>query len=121
MGLPVDQLIVATNKNDILHRFFAHGGDYSLDKQGVFETLAPSMDIGVSSNFERFLFHMSDDNADAMARLMTNFEASGALQPPAELVAAARTHMESASVTDDEVLATITDVHTRADGYSSTS
>ena len=120
MGLPVDQLIVATNKNDILHRFFAHGGDYSLDKQGVFETLAPSMDIGVSSNFERFLFHMSDDNADAMARLMTNFEASGALQPPAELVAAARTHMESASVTDDEVLATITDVHTRADGYSST-
>lgn len=58
MGLPIDQLIVATNKNDILHRFFAHDGDYSLDKSGVAATVTPSMDIGVSSNFERFLFHV---------------------------------------------------------------
>ena len=58
MGLPVEQLIVATNQNDILHRFFSSNGDYSLDKAGVAQTLSPSMDIGVSSNFERFLFHM---------------------------------------------------------------
>jgi threonine synthase len=117
MGLPVDQLIVATNRNDILHRFFGSAGDYSLDKNGVAETLAPSMDIGVSSNFERFLFHMGGDNAAQMKTLMDNFEASGNLSPPDNLVAASRAHMDSASVSDKEVLATIADVHARGDGY----
>ena len=67
-------------------------------------------DIGVSSNFERFLFHMSGDDGAAMASLMASFEASGSLNPSASLVQAARGHMESASVTDEEVLATIADV-----------
>jgi len=116
MGLPVDQLVVATNKNDILHRFFSDE-DYSLDKDGVAATLSPSMDIGVSSNFERFLFHMSGDDPKVMAELMTRFEASGDLQPPSSLVAASRAVMTSAAVQDDEILATIADVHSRADGY----
>jgi len=118
MGLPVDQLIVATNQNDILHRFFQHGGDYSLDKDGVAQTLSPSMDIGVSSNFERFLFHMTGNDATAMASMMSNFEATGVLNPPPAVVEAAAAVMDSASVQDEEVLATIADVHARADGYT---
>src|SRR3546814_13060306 len=55
MGLPVAKLIVATNRNDILARFFA-GGEYR--KDGVTPTISPSMDIQVASNFERLLFDM---------------------------------------------------------------
>jgi len=118
MGLPVDQLVVATNKNDILHRFFAHDGDYSLDKEGVAQTISPSMDIGVSSNFERFLFHAGGDDPQAMAQLMSRFEAEGDLKPPDSLVAAARAQMMSASIADVDVLATIKDVYARSDGYT---
>jgi len=117
MGLPVEQLIVATNRNDILHRFFSKNGDYTLAKEGVAETLTPSMDIGVSSNFERFLFHMGDNDASQMKTLMDNFEATGALTPPDSLVEASRFHMDSAAVADNEVLETISDVYKRGDGY----
>ena len=102
--LPTEQLVVATNSNDILHRFFNGGGDYSLDKNGVAATISPSMDIGVSSNFERFLFHMGGDDANAMATLMSNFERDGALNPSDSLVLAAREHMDSAAVADADVL-----------------
>ena len=117
MGLPVDQLVVATNKNDILHRFFNDKGDYTLSPDGVSETLSPSMDIGVSSNFERFLFHMGGDDPAQMKKLMDNFEKTGKLEPPDSLVAASRSHMDSASVADDEILATIADVYERGNGY----
>ena len=117
MGLPVDQLVVATNKNDILHRFFNDKGDYTLSPDGVAETLSPSMDIGVSSNFERFLFHMGGDDPAQMKKLMDNFEKTGKLEPPDSLVAASRSHMDSASVADDEILATIADVYERGNGY----
>jgi len=117
MGLPVDQLVVATNSNDILHRFFSDG-DYSVASNGVKQTISPSMDIQISSNFERFLFHQTGDDAAAMAKLMGNFEATNQLLPPAELLAAARSEMVSARVADDEVLATIKDVHARGDGYT---
>lgn len=118
MGLPIDQLVVATNSNDILHRFFDKNGDYSLDSNGVAQTLSPSMDIGVSSNFERFLFHMGNDDPKALNEMMTRFEAEGALHPPASVVNAAREVMCSARVDDAEVLSTITDVHARANGYT---
>ena len=53
MGLPIDKLLVATNENDILHRAISKG-DYKTNK--VQETISPSMDIQVASNFERLLF-----------------------------------------------------------------
>jgi threonine synthase len=118
MGLPIDQLVVATNQNDILHRFFNADGDYSLNANGVAQTLSPSMDIGVSSNFERFLFHMGGDDPKALNDMMTRFEAEGALKPPSTLVAASREVMCSASVADSEILETIKDVYARADGYT---
>jgi threonine synthase len=77
MGLPIAQLIVATNVNDILHRALSTG-DYS---QGtVTPTAAPSMDIQVSSNFERLLFDLGGRDGKALAAQMGTFEASKAMQ-----------------------------------------
>jgi threonine synthase len=77
MGLPIAKLIVATNVNDILHRALSQG-DYS---QGtVIPTPAPSMDIQVSSNFERLLFDLGGRDGDALAAQMQGFEASKAMR-----------------------------------------
>ena len=77
MGLPIERLIVATNINDILHRALS-SGDYS---QGtVTPTAAPSMDIQVSSNFERLLFDLGGRDGQALAAQMAGFEASKAMQ-----------------------------------------
>lgn len=77
MGLPIERLIVATNVNDILHRALSTG-DYS---QGtVTPTAAPSMDIQVSSNFERLLFDLGGRDGKALAEQMAGFEATKAMQ-----------------------------------------
>jgi threonine synthase len=77
MGLPVARLIVATNVNDILHRALT-SGDYS--QGSVTPTAAPSMDIQVSSNFERLLFDLNGRDGQALAAQMAGFEASKAMQ-----------------------------------------
>ncbi|XUU59569.1 threonine synthase [Erythrobacter sp. HA6-11] len=77
MGLPVEQLIVATNVNDILHRALT-SGDYSTGK--VTPTVTPSMDIQVSSNFERLLFDVGGRDGAAMAKQMADFEKTRAMQ-----------------------------------------
>ncbi|MCX7676138.1 MAG: threonine synthase, partial [Alteraurantiacibacter sp.] len=77
MGLPVEKLIVATNINDILHRALSTG-DYSAGT--VTPTAAPSMDIQVSSNFERLLFDCGGRDGAAIAQQMREFEATKAMQ-----------------------------------------
>jgi threonine synthase len=77
MGLPIERLIVATNVNDILHRALSQG-DYSADT--VTPTAAPSMDIQVSSNFERLLFDVGGRDGKALAEQMRGFEASKAMR-----------------------------------------
>lgn len=77
MGLPVERLIVATNVNDILHRALS-AGDYSAGQ--VTPTAAPSMDIQVSSNFERLLFDCGGRDGAALAEQMRAFEASKAMR-----------------------------------------
>ena len=77
MGLPIEKLIVATNVNDILHRALMNG-DYSTGT--VTPTATPSMDIQVSSNFERLLFDAGGRDGLAMAEQMRAFEASRAMQ-----------------------------------------
>jgi threonine synthase len=77
MGLPIERLIVATNVNDILHRALSTG-DYSAGT--VTPTAAPSMDIQVSSNFERLLFDCGGRDGKALAEQMRNFEATKAMQ-----------------------------------------
>jgi threonine synthase len=76
MGLPIERLIVATNINDILHRALS-SGDYSAG--GVTPTITPSMDIQVSSNFERLLFDAGGRDGAALAEQMRSFEASKAM------------------------------------------
>ena len=73
MGLPIERLIVATNINDILHRALSEG-DYSVGQ--VTPTAAPSMDIQVSSNFERLLFDLEGRDGRLTAQRMAEFEAS---------------------------------------------
>jgi threonine synthase len=80
MGLPIKQLIVATNENDILHRCIS-ANQYS--KQGLVQTLSPSMDIMVSSNFERLLFDLYDRDGAALSKLVTglNDGTTNSLEP----------------------------------------
>jgi threonine synthase len=77
MGLPIERLIVATNVNDILHRALS-AGDYSTGT--VTPTETPSMDIQVSSNFERLLFDLGGRDGAALKTQMASFEASGAMR-----------------------------------------
>ena len=67
MGLPIDKLIVATNENDILHRAISKG-DYVSKK--VKETLSPSMDIQLASNFERLIYYVNNSDSDITADIM---------------------------------------------------
>jgi threonine synthase len=82
MGLPVAKLIVATNVNDILHRALS-AGDYSVGT--VTPTAAPSMDIQVSSNFERLLFDLHDRDGGSLARTMREFETMKRMTIPADM------------------------------------
>lgn len=100
MGLPVKRLIVATNVNDILHRALT-SGDYSAGK--VTPTATPSMDIQVSSNFERLLFDLASRDGDALSKLMGEFESTRAMKIPEDMLAGARELFSSASVDGDEM------------------
>lgn len=100
MGLPVDQFIVATNQNDILYRLF-NTGHYEPD--AVYPSHAPSMDIQVASNFERFLYYHNEKNAASTLALMEKFKKDGSITIPnfnASNFAATRS-------TDDDILANI--------------
>ena len=71
MGLPIDKLIVATNTNDILHRAISKG-DYIAKK--VSETISPSMDIQIASNFERLIYDISDKNSKITKEIMNKIK-----------------------------------------------
>ncbi|MEM8792834.1 MAG: threonine synthase [Pseudomonadota bacterium] len=74
MGLPVGKLIVATNENDILHRTLETG---AYTRAEVHPTIAPSMDIQISSNFERLLFELYDGDAGAVRQSMEDLKSGG--------------------------------------------
>lgn len=104
MGLPIERLIVATNDNDILARTFATG-EYRT--KGVFATTSPSMDIQVSSNFERLLFEASDRNAETVRRYMAGLKQSGAFTIETAEMARMRSEFDAGRADMDEVAATI--------------
>jgi threonine synthase len=107
MGLPINQLIVATNRNDILHRFMS-GNRY--DKDTLHASLSPSMDIMVSSNFERLLFDLHGRNGKAVAELLDGFRASGKLSVEEDRWTEARKLFDSLAVDDAQTCATIAQV-----------
>ncbi|MGE8146765.1 threonine synthase, partial [Pseudomonas frederiksbergensis] len=107
MGLPINQLIVATNRNDILHRFMS-GNQYV--KETLHATLSPSMDIMVSSNFERLLFDLHGRNGAAIAGLMDNFKQGGGFSVEQERWTEARKLFDSLAVDDAQTCETIAEV-----------
>lgn len=100
MGLPIKKLIVATNANDILHRFFS-ANDYR--KNGVTATVSPSMDIQISSNFERLLFDLHANDGAAIASLMDDFNHNGALRVPDDILSAAQQLFDSSKLDDQGI------------------
>lgn len=113
MGLPIEQLIIATNTNDILSRCL-HQGEYRMD--GVVPTLSPSMDIQISSNFERLLFDLHDRDGEAMASLMRDFRANKSFTLAPHQLHRLQGMFASASVDDSMTKATIKTVY-EATGY----
>ncbi|NBB97948.1 MAG: threonine synthase [Alphaproteobacteria bacterium] len=105
MGLPIEKLVVATNQNDILHRALATGG-YVTD--GVKPSLSPSMDIQVSSNFERALFDAYGRDGAAVAQLMDELKSGGGFQISQGALEFLRESFASGRASEDETSATIT-------------
>ena len=108
MGLPIDKLIVGTNENDILHRFFSRGEYHSTE---VKETLSPSMDIQISSNFERYLYDLTGNSSKQLQLWMDEFEQSGELTVESNLQKKAQQDFASARVDDEEILSIIRKFH----------
>ena len=113
MGLPVARLIVASNRNDILARFLA-GNDMSV--RMVEPSLSPSMDIGVSSNFERLLFELLGRDPALTAAAMTGFRATGRMDVPHAAWQRARTLLEGFRLDDAGTTAEIARLHAEC-GY----
>jgi len=110
MGLPIAQLVVATNINDILDRALK-AGEYARGE--VAATISPSMDIQVSSNFERLLFDLYDHRGDRVCALMDEFSAHGRLHIGAAELDKARGLFDSERVSEAETLATIASVYAK--------
>ncbi|HEY0212661.1 MAG TPA: threonine synthase [Paenirhodobacter sp.] len=106
MGLPVDRLVIATNQNDILDRCLK-GGDYT--KHGVRPSISPSMDIEISSNFERALFWAYGRDGAAIAALMDELKTTGTFRISANAMAHLRAQYDSGSVDEAGTLQIITD------------
>lgn len=104
MGLPIRQLILATNENDILARFF-NMGDYTAD--AVRPTLSPSMDIQVASNFERYLYYRVGGDTDRLRGLMGHFANTGSIRAAALPVDALRDPFQAGTADTDATLRTI--------------
>ena len=113
MGLPVARLVVGSNSNDILARFLA-ANDMSI--RGVEPSLSPSMDIQVSSNFERLLFELLDRDGPATAAVMAGFRADGRMKVPEHAWRRATLLFHGFSLDDAGTLAEIRGLHA-AGGY----
>lgn len=108
MGLPIERLVVATNQNDILHRALSTGA-YVTD--ALHASISPSMDIQVSSNFERALFDASGRDPVAVCAMMQALRDQGGFTIAPEPLAALRALYASGRVSEAETLATIRDIY----------
>ena len=103
MGLPIDRLVVATNQNDILHRCLSGQGYH---KGPTHPSISPSMDIQVSSNFERALFDAYNRDGRAVSQLMEELKAGG-FDVSQGAIEALRETFDSGRASEEETLATI--------------
>ncbi len=101
MGLPVEKLILATNRNDILTRF-VNSGVYAA--QQVHHTRSPSMDIQISSNFERYLYYLMDEDPAKVRELMDNMAQEGRLEVSEDKQERVRKLFQAKAVGETETL-----------------
>jgi threonine synthase len=101
MGLPINQIIVATNKNDALHQFFQKNkySRFQADR-----TLSPAMDLSIFANVERFIWELYQHNDQAVAELMQSFEHTGELSVANKQWLNARMIVDSYSVSDAQTM-----------------
>jgi threonine synthase len=104
MGLPIDRLVVATNANDILDRTIKSG---RYEVKGVHATTSPSMDIQVSSNFERLVYLANNRDAAAVVRAMDGLKQANAFSLATDALQAIRNEFDSGATGEAETAATI--------------
>ena len=112
MGLPIGRLIIASNRNDILHRFLETG---EMKKNGVSPSLSPSMDIEISSNFERLLFSLSGCDGAQVVSYMTAFKETGVFKLSDAHMAKLRQDFASGRKDDTDIAAIIAETYTQYD------
>lgn len=104
MGLPIERLMIGTNSNDILARTLQSG---AYEMRGVEATTSPSMDIQISSNFERLLFEAHGRDGAAVRRLMQSLQQSGRFEIAPEPLARIRSEFDASAVSEAETAAEI--------------
>ena len=103
MGLPIKKLICGSNQNDVLTRFFNTG---KMQRSNVIPSLSPSMDIQVSSNFERFLYEVINRDSERLNFLMDSFEKDSFYKLEDKELKKALNYFESYSIKDSDILQT---------------
>ena len=112
IGLPINKLIVATNQNDILHRAISKGS-YEVEK--VAETISPSMDIQIASNFERLIYDLNNGDDSLTAKAMNDIKEKGKYTIDQEKLDKINTNFLSSKMSEDEILKTIELVYKKFD------
>ncbi len=110
MGLPVDRLIIGSNRNDVLTRFFETG---TMALERAHPTLSPSMDIQISSNFERLLFELHDGDGAAVQRLIQDLRSQRRFAVAQDKLTRAKAVFAAARFDDAETLRAIAETHAR--------
>ena len=108
MGLPINKLIVATNQNAILHKAISNG---KYEAETVFETISPSMDIQVASNFERLIYDLNNFDDVETKNVMKGIKEKGKYIIPKEKLEKIKKDFLSESMNEDEVLDVIREVY----------
>ncbi|MDC0616395.1 threonine synthase [Candidatus Pelagibacter sp.] len=108
MGLPINKFIVATNKNDILHRAISNG---NYEAESVSETNSPSMDIQIASNFERLIYDLNDCDDNETKKIMHGIKEKGKYIISKNKMERINEDFLSASMSEEEILDTIKEVH----------
>jgi threonine synthase len=112
MGVPVEKLLIASNRNDILHRFMTTG---KMQAEAVAPSLSPSMDIQISSNFERLLFDLYGRKGDMVARTMAHFRTTGPYRLEEPVMEQLRGVFGSGRVDDEGTLDVMKNIYRKYD------
>jgi threonine synthase len=110
MGLPINKLIVATNQNDILHRAISTG---KYEAEAVTETISPSMDIQIASNFERLIYDLNEFDSEETKKIMIKIKQERKYLISKEKLEKINKDFISASIKEEEILSVIKEVYNK--------